>query len=71
MVKTSPSNAGGVSSVPDRGARSHMLPNQKNKTSNKSNIVANKSFEDGSCEKKSKKKKNLGSLIFLWVRPFS
>ena len=43
--------------MPDRGARSHMLPNQKNKTSNKSNIVANKSFENGSCEKKFKKKK--------------
>lgn len=57
VVKTSLSNVSGVSSVPDRGARSHMLPSQKTITSNRSNLVANKGFKNGSCENLIKKKK--------------
>ena len=39
VVKTSPSNAGGMASVPDGELRSHMPLGQKTETQDRSNIV--------------------------------
>ena len=41
MVKTSPSNAGSVDSVPGCGAKIHMPLGQKIKTQNRSSVVTN------------------------------
>ena len=54
MVKTSPSNAGGTGSVPDRGAK--ILHGSWSKNKNRSNIETNsiKSFQMVNIKKKKK-----------------
>ena len=53
IVKTSPSTAGDVGSIPGQGLRSHMPLGQTTKTQNRNNIVTNSTniFLNGSHKK--------------------
>ena len=71
MVKTSPSNAGGVGLIPDRGAKiPHALgPKNRNIKQKQYCNKFNKGFKNGPCQKILKKKKYIGFRVRpIWVQ---
>ena len=61
MVKTSPSNAGGVGSTTGQGAKiSHALQPKNTKKQKQCCSKFNKNFRDGPHQKKKKKKLSVG-----------